>query len=105
MKKVIIKYFLIVLTILPFSHVLSQSCGFGCLGLSGVYSGYSIQKYEADGLNNYFNYIINSSNSLLPLKGKYDFKEGKRNYVFISGDLTSVSAIVNEIVPQTARSK
>jgi len=35
----------------------------------------------------------------------YDFKEGKRNYVFISGDLTSVSAIVNEIVPQTARSK
>jgi len=77
MKIVIIKYFLIVLTILPFSHVLSQSCGFGCLGLSGVYSGYSIQKYEADGLNNYFNYIINSSNSLLPLKGKYDFKEGR----------------------------
>jgi len=35
----------------------------------------------------------------------YDFKEGKRNYVFISGDLTNISAIVNEIVPQTARAK
>lgn len=35
----------------------------------------------------------------------FEFKQGKRNYVFIKGDLTSISSIVNEIVPSTARPK
>lgn len=29
----------------------AQTCGFGCLGLSGIYGGYSRQYYEAVGLN------------------------------------------------------
>ncbi len=29
----------------------AQSCGFGCLGMSGFYGGYSIQRYNADNLN------------------------------------------------------
>lgn len=33
----------------------SQSCGFGCLGLSGVYGGYAIEKYKLDGLNTTLN--------------------------------------------------
>lgn len=33
----------------------AQSFGFGCLGLSGVYGGYSYQTYQADGLNDYLN--------------------------------------------------
>jgi len=33
----------------------AQSCGFGCLGLSGVYGGYSIEKYKLDGLNKTLN--------------------------------------------------
>ncbi len=55
MRQSQIKYLIIILTILTFSNVSSQTCGFGCLGLSGVYGGYSIQQYDADGLNNYLN--------------------------------------------------
>ena len=39
-----------------FSGLISaQSCGFGCLGLSGVYGGYSVEKYKLEGLNNELN--------------------------------------------------
>lgn len=31
----------------------AQTCGFGCLGLSGAYGGYTMQSYKAEGLNNY----------------------------------------------------
>ncbi len=31
----------------------AQTCGFGCLGLSGVYGGYGYQQFNADGLNNF----------------------------------------------------
>jgi hypothetical protein len=67
-----IKYFLIVFAILSFSKVNSQTCGFGCLGLSGVYGGYSGQQYEADGLNDYLD-IISYSVS----EPKFNFKEGR----------------------------
>lgn len=30
----------------------AQSFGFGCLGLSGVFGGYSVQQFDADGLQN-----------------------------------------------------
>jgi len=63
MKQSQIKYLIIALTILTFSNVSSQTCGFGCLGLSGVYGGYSIQQYDADGLNNYLNMDVGSSSS------------------------------------------
>ncbi len=40
----------------------SQSFGFGCLGLSGIYGGYTYQDYKADGLNSYINSIsVNGS--------------------------------------------
>ena len=31
----------------------AQSCGFGCLGLSGVYGGYTFQEFKAEGINNW----------------------------------------------------
>lgn len=31
----------------------AQTCGFGCLGLSGFYGGYSFQNYEPTGLNDH----------------------------------------------------
>jgi len=43
---------LIIITTLQLS---AQACGFGCLGLSGVYGGYSIEKYKLDGLNKTLN--------------------------------------------------
>ncbi|MGE5682336.1 MAG: hypothetical protein ACM34K_15825 [Bacillota bacterium] len=39
-----------------------QTCGFGCLGLGGVYGGYTVQKYDAKGLNEYIQ-AYNSSHS------------------------------------------
>lgn len=48
------KYLLLLILILN-SISLAQSCGFGCLGLSGVYAGYSVERYKLDGLNNTLN--------------------------------------------------
>ncbi|NOG99903.1 MAG: hypothetical protein HND52_18240 [Ignavibacteriae bacterium] len=39
--------------LLSSSNLFAQSCGFGCLGLSGFYVGYTMHNYEADGLNKY----------------------------------------------------
>ncbi len=71
MKQKLFTYLIIVISITAFSQVKSQTCGFGCLGLSGVYGGYSIQQYEADGLNNY----LNSQFSFQKLN--FNFGEGK----------------------------
>lgn len=35
----------------------------------------------------------------------FEFKQGTRNYVFISGNKTGITSIVNEIVPSAARPK
>ncbi|MFC2133779.1 hypothetical protein ACFLTH_04110 [Bacteroidota bacterium] len=56
----------IVLFISKPGDLFSQSFGFGCLGLSGVYGGYSTQTFEAGGLNQtiiarYENMGINNS--------------------------------------------
>jgi len=72
MKLSLIKYLVIVLTITAFSQVTSQTCGFGCLGLSGIYGGYSVQQYEADGLNNYLDVLSYSTSD-----PQFDFKEGR----------------------------
>lgn len=48
------KYISVISFILVFTvFVSAQSCGFGCLGLSGVYGGYSFQNYDAAGLNRF----------------------------------------------------
>lgn len=52
MNKVVVyttMFFLLYLT--QSVEILSQSFGFGCLGLSGVFGGYSIHRFEASGLN------------------------------------------------------
>ncbi|MCF6270133.1 MAG: hypothetical protein L3J41_10505 [Melioribacteraceae bacterium] len=73
MKQSQFKYLIIALSITAFSNVNSQTCGFGCLGLSGVFGGYSIQQYEADGLNHYLNSVILPSSS----DAKFNFKEAR----------------------------
>jgi len=65
MKKLFrIQSFLFFISILIFgtSKIHAQAFGFGCLGLSGVYGGYTYQDYKADGLNSYINSI--SANGL-----------------------------------------
>jgi hypothetical protein len=33
--------------------IYSQTCGFNCIGITGIYGGYSIQKYKSEALRNY----------------------------------------------------
>lgn len=42
-----------IIIIAPFFliNISAQSFGFGCLGLSGIYGGYSIQQFDVDGLD------------------------------------------------------
>ena len=67
MKPYFIKLLFVFIYIL-FSNVeiFPQSFGFGCLGLSGFYGGYSQQEYKADGINtfvqkNYSGSLINNT--------------------------------------------
>lgn len=47
-----LKKILTISIVLAVSSVINaQTCGFGCLGLSGFYGGYSVEYYEPDGLN------------------------------------------------------
>ncbi|MDQ7815954.1 MAG: hypothetical protein RDU14_02940 [Melioribacteraceae bacterium] len=46
-------FFLAILFILPISISKSQTFGFGCLGLSGFYAGFSQQQYNVGGINDY----------------------------------------------------
>lgn len=65
------KYFWIItalILIYTSGNTKAQTMGFGCLGLSGVYGGYSLQNYNADELNHYLN------NSLLP-GANYQFEK------------------------------
>ena len=71
-RKIVFGFLL--LSILTGGKIYSQSFGFGCLGLSGVYGGYSYQTYKADGLNE-------SVNSLFTQQGYnisgIDFKQAE----------------------------
>ncbi|MEI7812023.1 MAG: hypothetical protein WCJ01_06310 [Ignavibacteria bacterium] len=46
-------YIILVLFIFESGEAQAQTCGFGCLGLGGFYGGYTVQKYDAHGLNAY----------------------------------------------------
>ncbi len=70
MKSKLLKNIVLVLALLLTNQTYSQTCGFGCLCLSGVFGGYSIQQYEADGLNNYLSVLSTNDNQL-------NFKEGR----------------------------
>lgn len=71
MNRLVFKYLVSTLMFFASTNAIAQTCGFGCLGLSGVYGGYSIQQYEAKGLNKYLNSNINSVDS------KFNFNEGR----------------------------
>ena len=50
------KYILIIVIVLSsFNSIIGQTCGFGCLGLSGFYGGYSAQFYDMTTLNELLN--------------------------------------------------
>lgn len=51
----VIKYLILVLFLSgTYSiNISAQSCGFGCLGLSGIYGGYTVQNYDAKNLTDF----------------------------------------------------
>ena len=53
---------IIILTPLFAINIAAQSFGFGCLGLSGVYGGYSIQQFDVAGLENGIDFFCNADN-------------------------------------------
>lgn len=71
---------LIVLSIVSFqSSLICQSFGFGCLGFVGGYGGYSYQKYDAAGLNNYVKgFNDDNKNSLASPMGNFGTETGYR---------------------------
>lgn len=53
---------------------MAQTCGFGCLGLSGFYGGYSFENYKADGLN----YQLNKNLQDMGINDqRFDFRSGQ----------------------------
>ncbi len=44
---------LVIILLSPYNSAYSQTFGFGCLGLSGFYAGFSEQQYKVDGINQY----------------------------------------------------
>ncbi|MEK6552640.1 MAG: hypothetical protein AABZ54_04230, partial [Bacteroidota bacterium] len=55
----------------------AQSFGFGCLGLSGFYAGFSKQNYDNPGLNDYISQRINFLDpSKTIIKDKIEFTQG-----------------------------
>lgn len=71
-----LKYFTILLVSASFlsTQLNAQSFGFGCLGLGGINGGYSITKYNAEGLNDY---LVRQGYFDSPGVEDKFFKEGK----------------------------
>jgi len=70
-----LNYIYIIILILTIPQIeKSQTCGFVCLGLSGVYAGYSFENYVADGLNQQLN---NDLQSLGIYDQEFNFHSGQ----------------------------
>jgi hypothetical protein len=65
----IIILFSSLILIIP-GNISAQSCGFGCLGLSGVFGGYTFQEFKAGGINSWI-----KDNSITGTN--YDFNKGQ----------------------------
>lgn len=52
----------------------AQTCGFGCLGLSGFYGGYTYQNFEPTGLSNH---LTDLAKQFAQTSEKIDFSSGK----------------------------
>ena len=57
---------LFVVALFQYSNTTAQTCGFGCLGLSGFYGGYTFQYYKADGLNEHIRTAFENFSSDFP---------------------------------------
>ena len=72
MKLTLIKYFYAtILLFLISTSIQAQTFGFGCLGLSGFYTGISQEQYDAKGINDFLNYQLftkSSISSSIPIK-------------------------------------
>ncbi len=69
---ILIFFFLIVS-----NKIFSQSFGFGCLGLSSFYGGYTYQQFNADGLNKQVEQNLLSA-GLIPYKAEFGLAKGYR---------------------------
>jgi hypothetical protein len=73
-----LKLFLILFIFANIS-VVAQTFGFGCLGFTGGYAGYSYQKYHPDGLNEYIKiYNFNRQDSLTESLSNFGSANGFR---------------------------
>lgn len=65
--------FVVLLIVFSALSVNAQTCGFGCLGFSGAYGGYTLQKYDAEGLNSFLESrhsgVFNDDNKFSESKG------------------------------------
>ncbi len=65
-------FILALIFLIPSAVIKSQTFGFGCLGLSGFYAGFSQQQYVVDGLNDFIKF-----NNYGPVPSSYvEFKKG-----------------------------
>jgi len=76
------KITILVLLLFSMNKADAQTFGFGCLGLSGIFGGYGIQRYEATGLNSYIAEKIALQE--LPKISNAEFKEAQGLYVGIN---------------------
>lgn len=73
------KYLFLIFVVLSFGSVSGQTCGFGCLGLSGFYGGYSAQYYDMTTLNQILNERLierGFENSSINFETGYGFRIG-----------------------------
>ena len=74
LKKINNIYILLFLLLSIPQITMSQTCGFGCLGLAGVYVGYSFENYTAGGLNLQLN---NQLEEMGINDQRYNFRSGQ----------------------------
>jgi hypothetical protein len=77
MKSIFCKYIFALLLFSTISQLKAQPVGFGCLGLSGFYAGYSQQKFSAPGINEFVTqqFLITDPTGSI-FKDKIEFKQG-----------------------------
>ena len=82
MRSNFLKYFLILLMLVTWKVSTAQTFGFGCLGLSGFYAGYSQQEYNASGVNSF----VLTQTVLIDPANKIEFKKltGYRIFAIIN---------------------
>ncbi len=78
------KFLTFIIIIVISSNVKSQTCGFGCLGISGAYIGYSYQKINLTDYNNNMNYEGKKFNNFKGVRFGSNLFRAKFNGYFLS---------------------